>query len=205
MDHERRACPDPVGDATDVDAATTVEFMKSEPLVEGNPASTIRVLSYEDLQCPDCAVYRRMLDEDLLPKYRIEVAFEHREFPLPKHLWARPAAIAARHFGSLRPDLGIAFRQYCASELPEITQFNFEAKVQEFAKKNGADFKKVAGALRNAALADTVEEDYQEGLAKGVERTPTVFLKDKAFVEEFTFEEISESIETALAAMQRNQ
>jgi len=37
--------------------------MKAEPLVEGYPSSAIRALSYEDLQCPDCAAYRQMLDE----------------------------------------------------------------------------------------------------------------------------------------------
>jgi protein-disulfide isomerase len=179
--------------------------MKAEPLVEGYPSSAIRALSYEDLQCPDCAAYRQMLDEDLLPKYGAEVAFEHREFPLKKHLWARPAAVAARYFGSLRPDLGTSFRQYCASELPEITDRNFEAKVREFAKRTDTDPDSAAAALNNPVLADTVEEDYQEGLAKGVQRTPTVFVNRTSLIEEFTLEEISKSIEAAMAAVQKNK
>ncbi|HPQ16423.1 MAG TPA: thioredoxin domain-containing protein, partial [Bryobacteraceae bacterium] len=69
-----------------------------KPLVEGNPSSRVRVVIYEDLQCPDCANFRRMLDEKLLPKYAATVAFEHRDFPLPKHSWARKAAIASRFF-----------------------------------------------------------------------------------------------------------
>ena len=64
-----------------------------EYVVEGNKSSAVRVIAYEDLQCPDCAVYRKMLDEKLLPKYGGTVAFEHREFPLRKHQWARPASI----------------------------------------------------------------------------------------------------------------
>ena len=34
-------------------------------VVEGNPSSPVRVLIYEDLQCPDCAAFRKMLDEKL--------------------------------------------------------------------------------------------------------------------------------------------
>ncbi len=74
-------------------------------IVEGDKTSTVRVIAYEDLQCPDCAVYRKMLDEKLLPEYGGSVAFEHREYPLRKHQWARQASIAARYFGSLKPGI----------------------------------------------------------------------------------------------------
>ncbi|NWF85183.1 MAG: thioredoxin domain-containing protein, partial [Bryobacteraceae bacterium] len=56
--------------------------------VEGNPSSPVRVVIYEDLQCSDCAAFRKMLDEKLLPRYGSKVAFEHRDFPLAKHSWA---------------------------------------------------------------------------------------------------------------------
>ena len=69
--------------------------MKPE-IVEGNPSSTVRVLIYEDLQCPDCQNLRTLLDTKVLPRYGKRVAFIHRDFPLGKHEWARPAAVAAR-------------------------------------------------------------------------------------------------------------
>lgn len=69
--------------------------LPAQPLVEGLPESRVRVLIYEDLQCPDCAAFRRMMDEKILPRYASEVAFVHRDFPLAKHAWARKAAVAA--------------------------------------------------------------------------------------------------------------
>ena len=68
----------------------------ADRLIEGDPKSSVRVIIYEDLQCPDCADFRRMLDTQLLPRFAAKVAFEHRDFPLAKHAWARKAAIAAR-------------------------------------------------------------------------------------------------------------
>jgi protein-disulfide isomerase len=171
-----------------------------EYVVEGNKSSAVRVIAYEDLQCPDCAVYRKMLDEKLLPKYGGAVAFEHREFPLRKHQWARPASIAVRYFGTLKPETGIAFRRYCANHLMEITAENFEAKLREFAKANGADPDKAIAALSDPGLAKIVQEEFQEGIARGVARTPTVFVNGEPFIETFTFENISKSIDAALAA-----
>jgi protein-disulfide isomerase len=136
----------------------------------------------------------------LLPKYGGTVAFEHREFPLRKHQWARPASIAVRYFGTLKPETGIAFRRYCANHLMEITAENFEAKLREFAKANGADPDKAIAALSDPGLAKIVQEEFQEGIARGVARTPTVFVNGEPFIETFTFEDISKSIDAALAA-----
>jgi protein-disulfide isomerase len=172
-------------------------------VVEGDKASPVRVIAYEDLQCPDCAVYRKMLDEKLLPKYGGSVAFEHRDYPLRKHQWARQASVAARYFGSLKPELGIAFRRFCADHLKEITAENFTDKLRDFAKANRTDPDKAVAALNDATLAKVVEEEFQEGVARGVARTPTVFVNGEPFIETFTFEDISKSIDAALAAAKK--
>jgi protein-disulfide isomerase len=44
-----------------------------------------------------------------------------------------------------------------------------------------------------------VEKDCQEGVARGVSRTPTVFVDGEPFVETFTFEQLSKAIDAALA------
>jgi protein-disulfide isomerase len=172
-------------------------------VVEGNPKSAVRVIAYEDLQCPDCAVFRKMMDEHLLPKYGDRVAFEHRDFPLPKHKWARVAAIAARHFDSVSSTLGVEFRRWAMSNIASLTPENFEEKLAAWAKSHNADPVKTMASLKDEALAKAVEEDYQEGIARGVARTPTVFVNGEPFIETFTVEEISKGIDAALAATQK--
>src|ERR1700720_2009858 len=93
-------------------------------LMEGAAQSTVQVLIYEDLQCPDCADFRRMLDTRLLPRYAATVRFEHRDFPLAKHAWARRAAIAARFFEETRPGLGLEYSKYTMGHQPEINADN---------------------------------------------------------------------------------
>ena len=55
-------------------------------------------------------------------------------------------------------------------------------------------------ALDDARLAALVEKDFQDGVARGVVNTPTVFVNGTPFIETFTFEEISKGIEEALGA-----
>jgi protein-disulfide isomerase len=166
--------------------------------VEGNPSSSVKVIVYEDLQCPDCAAFRRMLDEQLLPRFGGRVAFVHKDFPLRKHSWARPAAIAGRYFAAQSAALGVRYRQYVLSHIREITPENFHEKIAAFARSNGADPAAAQQALDDPALAALVEQDLQEGIARGVARTPTVLVNGRAFIERFRFEDLAVAIEQAL-------
>lgn len=171
-----------------------------QPLVEGLAESRVRVLIYEDLQCPDCAAFRRTMDEKILPQYGSQVAFVHREFPLAKHAWARKAAMAARYFGELKPELGLAYRRQIMANIKETTTENFADKLSEFAGKNGVEPARALAALDDPRLASLVERDFQDGVARGVAKTPTVFVSGKPFIEHFSFEEIRTAIDEALAA-----
>lgn len=172
--------------------------MAQSHLVEGSAQSAVRVIVYEDLQCSDCAAFRQMLDERLLPRYARQVAFEHRDFPLPRHLWAKKAAIAARHFERIRPELAIEWRRHALATRKETTPENLAARLKAFAATHGADGEKAVAALEDPALARLVEADLEEGVARGVARTPTVFVNGEPFVETFTFEEIAKAIDAAL-------
>jgi protein-disulfide isomerase len=179
--------------------ASTIAIAADQRLVEGNALSQVRVLIYEDLQCPDCAEFRVMLDKKLLPKYGGKVAFEHRDFPLAKHSWARNAAIAARFFQETSPALAVKYRRYTLANIKATTRVNFNERLAEFAKKNGAGPRKAVAALEDARYQAAVEADFQDGVARGVAHTPTAFVNGVAFVETISFEEISKAIDAALA------
>ncbi len=171
-------------------------------LVEGNRESSVRVLIFEDLQCPDCAVFRKMMDERLLPKYGQRVAFEHRDFPLAKHPWARRAAVASRWFERSSPELALKYRRETLGSIKQTTPENFNERLEAFARANGADPKQAVAALDDPELAALVEKDFQDGVARGVAHTPTAFVNGAPFVETITFEEISKAIDAALKEAQ---
>ena len=172
----------------------------NQHLIEGQADSMVRVVIYEDLQCPDCADFRHMMDEKLLPKYAARVAFEHHDFPLAKHAWARKASMAARYFQQQSPALAIKFRQYVMGHQPEINAENAVPTFLRWAKEHGIEEPRLMAALEDSKLAADVESDYQEGVARGIAHTPTVLVNGQPFIETFTFEEVAKAIESELAA-----
>jgi len=175
-------------------------FAAEPHLTEGATSSPVRVIIYEDLQCPDCADFRVMLDTQLLPRFGATVRFEHRDFPLAKHAWARKAAIAARFFEETKPGTGLAFRKFTLGHLSDITADNFNERMAAFAKEHGVDPAKAIAALGDERIAGLVEKDYQEGLARGVAHTPTVLVNGIPFIETFQYEDVAKTIQSQLAA-----
>jgi len=175
-------------------------YPEVQHLIEGSAQSPVRVVIYEDLQCPDAAHFRVMLDEKLLPRYAATVRFEHHDFPLAKHSWARKAAIAARFFEEHQPGLGLAYRKYSMANLREINSHNFNDRLSRFANDHAVDPAKALASLDDPRLAALVEEDFEEGVARGVSRTPTVLVNGRTFVETFSVEDVSKAIDAELAA-----
>jgi len=159
--------------------------------------SRLRVVIFEDLQCPDSAAFGIMLHEKLLPKYASRVDFERRDFPLPKHDWARAAAMASRYIASVKPDLNVEFRDYVLVHQPEIDSYNFTEILAHFAKQHGIDPEEAIKALENAELDAAVQRDIDEGTARGVSKTPTVFVNGQPFVEQFSYHSIAHAIDSA--------
>jgi protein-disulfide isomerase len=168
-------------------------------LVEGNPASPVKVVIYEDLQCGDCLNFRLLLDGKLLPKYGTRVAFVHRDFPLAKHDWARPAAIAARWVQEQNHGLAIVFRREIMSEQQHITAANLKPWIVEFAVRNDLDRGGMLHSLEDPRLNAMVDQDYQGGVARGLVRTPTVIVGGQKLVETIIYEDVARALDTELA------
>jgi protein-disulfide isomerase len=168
-------------------------------VVEGNPASPVKVVIYEDLQCGDCASFGLMLEQKLLPRYGSRVAFVHRDFPLGKHDWARPAAMAARWVWEQNSRLGIAIRREMMAEQNTITSQTLKAWLSEFAERNGLDQKGIIDSFNDQRIAAEIDQDLQGGVARGVVHTPTVYVGAQSFAETVLYEDLSGAIDTALA------
>lgn len=167
----------------------------SDRLVEGNAQSRIRVLVFEDLQCHDCARFRKLLDETLLPKYGEHVAFEIYDFPLPKHHWARSAAVASRYLQRLAGSTAMEFRRSVAESLSQINDEGFESFFRGFLRSKSLDVRSAIRSLSDPELNRAVEADFQEGLKRDVRKTPTVLVGSRVLVEEFSGEEIATELD----------
>lgn len=168
--------------------------------IEGNPASSVRVIAFEDLQCGDCAVWRRMLDDVLLEDFGAKVAFISRDFALSRHNWAELAAMISRRLAVHDSRAAIDFRRYCFTHIADINLENLPDRAAEFFLARGFNPADAVLAMENGDLRAAVEADYAEGRRLGVTNTPTVFVGERTFVEIFTVAQIDAAIRAALDA-----
>ena len=168
-------------------------------VVEGNPASPVKVLIYDDLQCSDCARFRVMLDEKILPKYGKKVAFIHRDCPLGKHDWARPAAVAARWVWDQDHQYGIEVRRELLAEQDHITIHNLNGWLVNFAARNHLDQNGIVNSLTDPRFNSLVDQDRQAAVARGVEHTPTVYVGGVSLVETILYDDLARALDEALA------
>lgn len=142
---------------------------------EGSPTAPVVMEVFASFDCPHC----REFDETTLPLVKRDfvntgkVYLVHREFPLggPYHPYAREAAdyaVAAGRIGKYEQVAEALFRN-------QMT-WAVNGKVWDTVATvlTPTEQKKVQALAKDPSVTGEVERDYQEGIALGVNATPTV-------------------------------
>ena len=133
--------------------------------------SSVALVVFEDLECPDCARANPLLNE-AVRTYNIPVVIY--DFPLPMHKWAQDAAILAKYFGSKSKKLGTEFRNYIYENQQQITPENLRSMAEKFAAEHGVQLPFAVDP--QGKLAEAVEQDKLMGRRVGIEHTPTIYV-----------------------------
>jgi len=158
----------------------------------------VTVTIYDDLQCGDCMRFNAMYEESLLPTFRGRVKFIHRDFPLPNHTWSKQAAVIGRLFDEIACGLSAGWRTYILNRIKTTTPETLFDRAREYAAAAGVEPDSILRGLNNEKIAAAIDANIREGQARGVAKTPTVFVNNEPFIEKFTLAEITAGIEKAL-------
>ena len=162
-------------------AKTTVRLMLEPPRLavsagkspsKGGANAQVEVIEFADFQCPYCLAASPTVKR-VLETYGDRIRFVYRNYPLPNHPQAVPAAEAAQ----------------CANEQGKFWPYH-DRLFAEAGKLMDADLKKAAADLGlDAARFNTcvdehrykavVEADQQAGNAAGVNGTPAFFVNGR--------------------------
>ena len=102
--------------------------------------------------------------------------------------------MAARFFSTVGYGTAIAFRRTILSEISIISKESLVGWVRDFAVDYGADADAAEASMSDSRLAAVIEADLEAGRARDIEKTPTVFVGDRAFVEWVPLDELSQAI-----------
>lgn len=171
---------------------TTGLSAESRRETKGNPAASVMVVEYSDLQCPACRMTHAAVTKPLLEKYGDRIRFEFRHFPLiTTHTYALDAAQAAEcaaDQGKFWEFIDIAYARQDNLNRNVLPQWAKDAGVQD------ADL--FSRCLASGIKRKTILSDLEAGKAQGVQGTPTFFVNGRKV--ETTLPALSAAIEEAL-------
>jgi protein-disulfide isomerase len=136
--------------------------------------------------------------EDLRAKYSGKVDFVVRYFPLPSHANAVNAAVAVEAAAQQGKFEDMYQRMYDTQASWGEQQDSKAEVFRAFAADLGLDLTAYDKAVADLTTKDRVESDRKDGLALGVNGTPTFFLNGKK-LEPSSVEDFHSSIDAALA------
>jgi protein-disulfide isomerase len=152
---------------------------------------------FADFQCPACARTTLDMIRPLETDYgsRLRVVFWH--FPLPNHKHGRDAALAAEaaslqgRFWEMH-DL-LYENQRAWSDVDDARPL-----FDEYAAKLHLDVERFKKDFASDEVAARVDRQKEQGVSRGVQNTPTIFINNQPVTPPFSPERLREAIDTAL-------
>jgi len=111
--------------------------------------------------------------EQVLEQYPKDVKLVYKNYPLPSHRAARPAAVAAMAAGEQGKFWEFhdrLFQDYAGID---------EAKIQQIAEALGLDTKRFEAAKRSPQVLGVINRDLREAQELGVRGTPTIYVNGR--------------------------
>ena len=180
--------------ATAGDAALVREDSHRLSTAEDGRATLVEFLDFE---CEGCRAAYPFI-EQLRQQYEGQVTFVARYFPMPGHANAENAAIAVEAAAEQGRFEDMYHRMYETQPEWGERQDSQAALFRTFAVDLGLDMAAYDAAVTDPATLERILRDREDGLALGVEGTPTFFLNGEK-LEVNTTDEFIERIDAALA------
>jgi protein-disulfide isomerase len=152
--------------------------------------NAVTVVEFLDYQCPVCEAYYQNVTRALEKDYAGKITFVTRNFPLPMHPLAVPAAKAAEAAslqGKYRPMFDKLYGDYPAWALAADGQnvsddtARAQAKFESYATEIGLDLAKFRTDLASPAVQQRIDQGKADGEKAGVTGTPTIFVDGTQF------------------------
>lgn len=164
----------------------------------------VTLVEFADIQCPACRTYNPVLKE-VLAAYpdRVKIVFKH--FPLISiHPNAMPAAIAAEAAGKQNKFFEFADLAYeRQGEWSGLA--NPQQKFEEYAKTIGLNIEQFRKDQTDPEIEKAINTEREEGIANGVNSTPTFFLEGQRLQVSSSLDEFKKAIDEALKKKSNTQ
>jgi protein-disulfide isomerase len=153
---------------------------------KGNPSkgpanARVTVVEFSDFECPHC---RQLYDalKTIEPRYP-QIRIVYKDFPLMQvHPWAATAAVGGRCAFDQSPAAFWKIHDAVFDDQDLISAENVWDKLLGFAKEAGLNADTFKACMSSPDAQKAVEDNRAEGVALGVNSTPTVYVNGRPLV-----------------------
>ena len=159
---------------------------------KGNPNASVYLVEFSDFQCPACAAFAPAVAV-LTEKYKDQLFFAYRHFPLPKHEFAARAAQAAEAAakqGKFWEAVDVLFTNQ--------DKFSKEFFSSQFVKLVSLDPTQYAKDVASKVVTDRVASDASAARSFNLPGTPTFFLNGRKLTNIQNLDQFQQIIETEI-------
>ncbi len=155
-------------------AATQSAKATGNMLGDANAPVTVEV--YADFQCPVCGQFDRTTLKDIEDKYvktnKVKIVFNHYAFIGDESTRAAEASECANAQGKFWEYADTLFNNQAGENQGAFSDANLE----KFAQQVGLDMDKYRACMQQNTYLSKVQTSTQNGSARGVNSTPTLFI-----------------------------
>lgn len=143
----------------------------------GSTSTPVELIEYGDFQCPACGLYEPIV-ERLYNESSTTMHLVFRNFPLPQHANAMPAALVVESAGVQGKYWEMFNIVY--THQSEWSEVGDASKVfAGYAQQLKLDMTKFNASLTDPALKSKITADQAEGEKIGINQTPSFFINGK--------------------------
>jgi protein-disulfide isomerase len=172
-------------------AAESPTLSVDPALARGPADALVTIVEFSDYQCPSCKRAQQALGQ-VMKEFEGKVRLVHKDFPVPTHKGALPAALAARCAAAQ----GV-FWEYHDLLYLAVPDFSRDDLVR-YAGRLSLDREAFATCLDTHQFRKQIEADVSEGRALNLRGTPTFLVNGKPLVGAQPIEAFREAIRDAL-------
>jgi len=166
--------------------------LRIDPAVARGPSdAAVTIMEFSDFQCPSCKRAQQALGQ-VMKEFEGKIRLVHKDFPVPTHKGALPAALAARCAAAQ----GV-FWEYHDLLYLAVPDFSRDDLVR-YAGRLSLDREAFTTCLDTRQFREQVEADVREGRALNLPGTPTFLVNGKPLVGAQPIEALREAIRDAL-------
>jgi protein-disulfide isomerase len=146
--------------------------------IRGNPEALVTLEEFGDFECPSCAKLATFLDQ-VIKEYHPRVRLIFRNFPLPNHLFARDAALAAEAAGLQGRYWEMHDMLYREQPVWSSSKSANDARTLfiSYAETLGLDFDRFRRDMDSDKARERIESDQARAKSVGVKTAPSLFVE----------------------------